>query len=401
MRALLLTAVLLLIAPGRSYAQAPCGTTAASAAHFRTEGSPLPQRLQLPTSGRGLRDGTVYELPVVVHVVWNEDSENITDAAIHQLIALLNTHYARQNDVSRVRPLFQASIAEMDLRFCLAKSTPTGGSTSGIVRHRTSIEHFDVLNNDSHVDAMKLAPTGSPAWAPERYLNIWICDLASATFPSGVGGFVIDPNLEGVVNTPVDGVVLDYRLGFPPYGRHSVTHEVGHYLGLMHPWGNIDPASCASSDEVDDTPPTNAATTHCNNTTRSTCPPDLVQYENFMDYASACAAMFTVGQKERARNFLTTYRAGLIGHGLCSSSGTLTLRAMPLLIRVGPSAATAEWTGHHAHIQLFDANGRMIYHSKVNGTQHSIPTTDLPAGVYTALLHGDQLPQRGRFVVVH
>lgn len=315
------------------------------------------------------------------------------------MIDQLNTNYNLGNNISGVRAQFQGLAEDMEMNFCLAQVDPNGAATTGIVRHETSVTFFDV-NQMAMVSAMKQAPTGSPAWDPTRYLNIWFCDLASPTFPNGVGGFVLDPVQPGIVGSAVDGVVLDYQLGISPYGTFSATHEVGHDLGLMHTWGPTQ--NCTSSDQVDDTPKTNGPTFTCTNPNLVLCAPDLVMYENFMDYAS-CASIFTPGQKVRAHNFLQTQRSGLLTNDACSvvSGMAETLVTDPLRVYQNELGTQLEWTGKATTLRVFDANGRLLFHGNVTGTSHLIATSGFAPGAYTAVVHVDDVPKRARFVVVH
>ncbi len=343
--------------------------------------------------------GGSITIPVVVHVVWNIAAENIAEAKVHQMITQLNTNYNLGNNISGVRAQFQGLAEDMEMNFCLAQVDPNGAPTNGIVRHQTTVTFFDV-NEMAQVSAMKLAPTGSPAWAPSRYLNIWFCDLASPTFPSGVGGFVLDPAQPGIVGSVIDGVVLDYQLGIPPYGPFSATHEAGHYLGLMHTWGPNQ--TCTSSDLVDDTPKTSGPTFTCNNPNLVLCSPDLVMYENFMDYAN-CASIFTPGQKIRAHNFLHSQRPGLLTNEACSMSSGMAdmVGADPIRVYQNELGTQLEWTGKATALRLFDANGRQLFNGNVTGTSHLINTSDLAPGAYTAVLQVNDGAKRARFVVTH
>ena len=110
-----------------------------------------------------------------------------------------------------------------------------------------------------------------------------------------------------------------------PYdlGR-TCTHEIGHYLNLLHPWGNVvpppncSPGICCSDpvydDLVDDTEKqTWTYAGLCPGGNQDSCPglggPD--NYQNFMGFVEdACAIMFTQGQKNRVWEALQTYRPG-------------------------------------------------------------------------------------------
>ncbi|MFN5911951.1 MAG: M43 family zinc metalloprotease, partial [Bacteroidota bacterium] len=75
------------------------------------------------------------------------------------------------------------------------------------------------------------------------------------------------------------------QTAFEVAGRTCV-HEVGHYLGLRHIWGDGD---CSQEDGIDDTPNADSQSNQDCDVTRNTCTdniagtdlPDMV--ENYMD----------------------------------------------------------------------------------------------------------------------
>jgi hypothetical protein len=125
--------------------------------------------------------------------------------------------------------------------------------------------------------------------------------LGYATFPTS--------NLPGLNFTPTaairDGVTVDYLFfGTGPgtaantTGR-TATHEVGHYLGLRHIWG--DEAGCELDDFVLDTPSQDTPNnTICNdNPSRFSCG-NSNMIQNYMDYTpDRCMNLFTKGQVDR------------------------------------------------------------------------------------------------------
>ena len=97
----------------------------------------------------------------------------------------------------------------------------------------------------------------------------------------------------------------------------TLTHEIGHWLGLYHTWENFGPFEGCDprnlNDLVDDTPQVMGATTGCP-TGRDSCPAldgvDLI--DNFMDYTDdECQHSFTTGQKERMYQETDLYRRDL------------------------------------------------------------------------------------------
>lgn len=261
------------------------------------------------------RGGTLT-IPVVFHVVYNTTAENIPQSAITAVMNQLNQDYSASNsNLNSVRSTFQGSIGNVGIQFCLAQVDPQGNPTTGITRTQTSVTWFDP---DTQTNAMKTAAQGKAPWNPSNYLNIWVCDISSGA----AGGFVTLGYAYlptgGMVGSNIDGLVIDYQYGMQLSSR-TATHEIGHYLGLLHTWGP-DPGSCSGDDNFTDTPNTNSPTYSCSNTSLQKCN-TLTQYENFMDYSN-CSAMFTNQQGNYMNGILTGLRSGLLSNSACSGSST-------------------------------------------------------------------------------
>lgn len=258
--------------------------------------------------------GGSLTIPVVFHVVWNTQSENIPASAINAVMTQLNQDYSASNsNLSSVRSTFQSSIGNVGIQFCLAQVDPQGNATTGITRTQTTATWF---NPDTQTNAMKSAPLGRAPWDPTRYLNVWVCDISSGASGGFVTlGYAYLPT-GGVVGSSIDGLVIDFQYGMPLSSR-TATHEIGHYLGLLHTWGQ-DPGSCSSDDGYSDTPNTSSPTYSCANTTLQKCNV-LTQYENFMDYSN-CSAMFSNQQGNSMSGVLTGVRSGLLASNACSTS---------------------------------------------------------------------------------
>lgn len=253
------------------------------------------------------RSGGIITIPVVVHVVYGNATENISDARIFSQFDVLNEDFRKMNaDTSNIPAVWDTVMADCDIEFCLAQRTPTGDPTNGIIRTSTIVSNF------SFNDEVKSPATGGVSgWPPEDYLNIWVCDLIP-----GLLGYAQFPG--GPDST--DGVVVDYEhFGKPgtvaqyDQGRTS-THEVGHWLGLRHIWGD-DGGACSGSDLVADTPnqegPSNACFTFPSTDACSPTAPGIM-FMNYMNYApDACMNSFTEGQKARMHGVLNTDRLSL------------------------------------------------------------------------------------------
>jgi hypothetical protein len=242
-------------------------------------------------------------IPVVVHVVYNTEKENISDAQVKSQIASLNHDYRLQNGDRRSIPdAWKGLAADPNIEFVLASKDPKGKKTTGITRTQTTRESFGTG------DTVKTKVGGGhPPWPSSRYLNLWVCNLAG-----GLLGYAQFPG--GPAKT--DGVVILYTAfgtngaAAAPFnlGR-TATHEVGHWLNLRHIWG--DRNDCGGSDFVTDTP--NAQLPNYGKPVfpRASCNngPNGDMFMNYMDYVDDEAmVMFTAGQVERMNATLAGVR---------------------------------------------------------------------------------------------
>ena len=256
----------------------------------------LTARRMMP--GEVLRPG-ITTIPVVVHVVYNTRAENISVTQIRSQIAVLNKDFRATNpDKSKVPDIWKGLVADTRIQFALATTDPTGQSTTGITRTKTTRPSFGTG------DTVKSAATGGAnPWPSDKYLNIWICTLANsllgyAQFPGGppaTDGVVILNTAFGTRGT----ATAPFNLG------RTTTHEIGHWLNLRHIWGDTE--DCSGSDLVADTP--NAEGPNFGQPTfpKVSCSngPSGDMFMNYMDYVdddSMC--MFTPQQVARMHTAL-------------------------------------------------------------------------------------------------
>lgn len=232
---------------------------------------------------------TVITIPVVVHVLYNNAGQNISDQKILEQINSLNRDFSGENtDISKVPAHFAPFVGKAGIRFELAKIDPSGKATKGIVRKQTGIQNFTTDDR-----AKFSGKGGSDAWDSKKYLNIWVCNLL-------VLGYATAPG----TTAEKDGVVIDtevFGMGSGRFGMgRTATHEVGHWLGLKHIWGD----GYCGDDGVDDTPKQQAANRGCLTGIKLSCGNTTTgdMYMNFMDLVDdPCMVMFSAGQVSRMR----------------------------------------------------------------------------------------------------
>ncbi|MFN8323578.1 MAG: PKD domain-containing protein [Chitinophagales bacterium] len=272
----------------------------------------------------------VRTIPVVVHVVYNTTAGNVSDAAIQTMISQMNADYRKLNtDFNTARAAVQAVAADAQIEFCLAKQTPTGATTTGIERTYTTKSCWDP---NTEADNMKYTSSnGANAWDPYHYLNVWIVSLCgSSPQTGGVAGYSYVPATgNGLHGSSFDGLVIDYSIGMGA-GNRTWTHEIGHYLGLHHTWGDLASNACGNTfpstdDGFSDTPDSKAPNYFCNYTTSCTGNSAYGdQIENYMDYAD-CTVMFTTQQANYMNNVLTNIRSTLVtNNNKCGTVGAPT-----------------------------------------------------------------------------
>ena len=338
------------------------------------------------------RDGLVT-IPVVVHIIYNNETENIPDLQVYSQIEALNEDFRLLNEnVQNIPGEFQSIAADTEIEFCLASLDPDGRPTTGINRVATDYTCTGDIFTVKKDDQSRLFYTslgGTNAWDTEHYLNIWVantCDqfiglstnIAIQNFIPEEDGVVIDFNYFG--NNCNSSKAAPYHLG------RTATHEVGHYLNLRHPWsvcGGPDP------DFVEDTPSQESPYYGCPSYPQTSCGSSDM-FMNFMNYSDdACMAMFTNGQKERMLETLAGPRFGLtesVGCALLSPPVPFGQDAILLY----PNPATncihvdfnAELPGD-IDVEMVNTMGQVLYRNVENSRNfRSIDAINLANGVY-------------------
>lgn len=260
----------------------------------------------------------IYNIPVVIHIIHNGDclgtGENITDAQAISQINVLNQDYRRLVGTPGGANTTGLAV-DCEINFVLAKRDPSGNPTNGINRVQTAISSYD--------NAAAETEKANTIWDPTKYLNMWTFRfggdldgvLGYAQFPtgstlSGIPAGTTTANTDGVAASyDAFGTIAEddgsfilnstYNLG------RTMTHEVGHWLGLRHIWGDNNSCpltnSSADKDFCADTPAASASNFGCPTGTNScTTTPGNDMIQNYMDYTDDyCMDTFTANQKTR------------------------------------------------------------------------------------------------------
>lgn len=275
-------------------------------------------------------------IPVVFHLVGSATLlGNFPDRDCYQQVEILNRDYNGKKADSYAglySPFFASKIGRPNIRFVLARRKPDGTLTNGIERLITN-QTFSI---PTYQQLKHTAQGGLDSWDPNSYLNIW-----GGTFSDGLLGVSTFP-----FSATVDeqGVAVDLltigantcRTYYPNYNEGAtVSHEVGHFFYLYHPWGD-DNGACGDIDFriqdgyplppaalADDTPDEagdgNSSTNNdlygnlsgiygqkCSPT------PPGIMYMNFMNYYDDRSLfMFSTGQQERIIATIDLYRPAL------------------------------------------------------------------------------------------
>lgn len=194
------------------------------------------------------RGATSYVIPIVFHIIHLYGAENISDAQVYDQIDILNEDFNAILNVSGIAPEFQALIGDAHFEFRLAEKDKSGNCTNGI-------EHIYSHETNQGNDFSKLNQ-----WPRTKYLNIWVVNEIGTS--GTVAGYAYKPAGTSGFGYWRDGIIIlhDYvgSIGTgSPGNDHSLTHEIGHYLGLDHTWGGTnDPEVECGDDGINDTPET-------------------------------------------------------------------------------------------------------------------------------------------------
>jgi hypothetical protein len=329
-------------------AQQNCATGAPPEAWDKWFNQAVEEQVKKMTQGK---TSTVTRIiPVIVHVISYTETvgtyPNLDSNEVISQIAAMNRDFAGIGDNANLVPsYFAGSLANTGIQFCRASIDYTGTAMveQGINRISSAANNWQSLSTPTLDLYTYFNTVIMPAsiWDPAKYLNIWVSDRPPAstltsfgTYPPASGQIGI---FGGNVGTQLNDGIWVYAHAFGTLGSaqaprdkgRTTTHQLGHYFGLRHIWGD---GNCLS-DYVTDTPVQKGPTSGCPN---SPTAPDICgvslspngnMYMNFMDETEdACKYMFTHGQSIRMWTALnqSPQRLALGTHDLCSHGAPLT-----------------------------------------------------------------------------
>ncbi len=329
---------------------------------------------------------------VVVHVVARESYQRISEAQVIQQLDVLNNDFAgRGRNINNLPEEFRPLVANTEIRFCLASVDPAGNPTDGITYTLTDVRDIALQatgpNGQRSIFYDQLG--GKTGWDPSRYINIWVGEygsfLGSASFP---GAPFFPEEIGLLIDIRAFGALGDAAAnGF--YGRgHTLTHEMGHFFGLLHIWGG-NTNTCDDSDDVDDTPNTSGPHFDCPSGRQQSCGVSNM-YQNFMDLTDdRCLAAFTHGQSARMHATINVFYPDLGAEGPCHSViqpfESWWAELMWAHDRSSRQYVIYHPDGYSRNIQLdvFSVDGRLILHDSWEGNQsYLLDLNSNASGIY-------------------
>jgi gliding motility-associated-like protein len=355
-------------------AQRTCGTDSVHVHLMGLPGYEAAFRARVDAVNAAAENRTECANPLIIPVAAHFQNTGIpvacaTDMALSQ-IATLNADFAATNADIATWNALQPSVwptisnAESCIQFCLATLDHPAG--------------FGLQDSDYAVTVDATSSDFDAAWS--GYLNFFVRTIGGGTLGysplGGTGngdGVTVDPAYFGSVSCGGNTVTAPYNLG------RTMTHEVGHYLLLEHPWGT---GGCGSTDFVADTPVTDNPQFGCPSGSVVTCTAPIL-WPSYMDYCDdACLFMFSAGQIARMETYVEQNLNNLLTHAVTSCQ-----EAACIGFDVAVAAVDESCSGGDGAVILTAIGGTAPFSFGLDGP--GIPATNSGTGSFTGLAAGD------------
>lgn len=356
-------------------------------------------------------EDTLYRIPVVFHIVYTTPESNIPDSLVYSQMEVLNEDYNRRNaDTVNTRSIFKPVAGRINIEFYLPTTDPDGNPTSGITRTMgnptTGGVFFPSFPPLIVNEEVKDATTGEVAWPTDKYVNVWVCDLFT-----GLLGYAYPP--DGLTNWPAGSSIDSFYQGvvvsYTSFGRNNpyaidpsvghgrtLTHEMGHYLGLRHSWGD---GNCTEDDGLTETPDQDGDSGSSCSSTKNTCgsgPADLPdQIENYMDYSDErCQNMFTNQQIAIMKYVLDNKRTGISERIIAGVQEVNELKGVTIYPNVCQDYFNVDMkfaSAQNVQIAVYTGTGQLMSQQAVNGVlseNYHYSVKGFAAGVYFVKVQG-------------
>jgi len=268
-----------------------------------------------------VKNKTAYTIPVVIHIIYKNAAENISDQRVQEQISRTNSDFAGLSTHS-MGPFSDSLKANSNITFCLATIDPNGNPTNGITRTQTTKTSFNITASTGSCNGFpeRCASTGGcDAWDVTKYLNIWVCNTGATM--TGISEFPSSPN-NAFYGSTINYMFFGLTGATPPYNEGAtLTQQLGHCLDLYNLTGDN---TCTDLDYCLDTPTEYGTQStigggciidQCN----TSCPG--IMYMNFMSYSDdTTMANFTPDQVARMQACVTMYLSSVAGNSSTACS---------------------------------------------------------------------------------